>query len=1613
MSEPQTSAQWRKKLREELLRVSAEFTEKLIDARDNRGKLDEAEQERARLQLSLETMVGAQHPPLERAWGESDHASRRAEERLQRVLGELALYYLVTGLRQSTAGPSPTYLNLVEKWHSWIVPRILAFHSAAALELLAGKALPGNVALIAFELRVKQLAENVSIANDEIAIIFSHFAWGESGPAGQSLRFHHTKQYADSELPLDLRSFVERPLAIVSALEAIDADIENVGAWIDELFTAGRHIFLHPQYRLFAKELWASLTATRSGKSSWFLHPERIPGVANAARGLNGAAELSSGIAQELEDARLTFLATLKNRVASAHLASDGAMSEPLREEAVLTLEHQIELCLYELWWRSLAFIETTREGTFRASQRLRRLLDQRRLSETLEEFPSKYAWCAETHRDLSRAPEDLRRAIEHGKAVLEEKEAAVGRARQREAKAEAVLASSTAAAQHAQVALGDQKTTDSATGASEKQFFQHVFDSARLIADQAKESHQRAEEHLAKAEAEVESARMRLAELRALSGPVFRVERRKRAALYSVRKAARLRKRALRKFAIQRAQQGAWEEAAARTQAEVNSAKEQREIAEARLKSGRSELSSAMDQAAAAEQRVTGGLSKLASAPNDPELLRMQAEASQQLESAKAELGRRDEAVKRLYHELGLAAELEHRASSAAADAAADVRRFRDELGRVGADAGVASGLLQLRLAEADAVIQEVEIAWANARERGNHLASAFSLGSTLRPPPDGSASSTPWKVTIFGAGIAGLTAAHELVERGFAVTVIEAVSDPLTRDPQVGGVARTQWTARPQSESGARSPRLEAPCDGSIEKEEEMVAGEHGYRFFPSFYRHVFDTMKRTPLPTKITGVHATALDQLVPTHQQVFARRRNYVPLSRTRPRSLEGFRREYMQLVEGLGFQPRDLSQFFFKLVRYLMTCSARREAEYQNKSFLECLQAERPYSADFLANIKAAPQALVAMDAEHCDARTQGNIYLQLLMDQVLGGEYTDGTLRGPTSTAWLDPWKEYLKRSGVKFVNGALLSIAPAPRGAVGGSMSVIIERPYSHRRWWCERSQMRPVGEADYYVVALDPVAAEQVTSDWGGWGVPRELRGFTSNVDLAMPPGLHRYELVATLAKESSRDDADKLLRQVIASMERGQIRADPGSPAQLVIRSLDRVTGEIDHNAEQTKEVRLTLWMRRRISEESILAMERAVFNLFAPSLITSVKLTSDQPEVTATSQIVNTPRIPQRQYGASPVDRFQTFTGIQYYFRHDFKLVAGHVYFPDTEWGLSAISQGQFWEQGQGSRGWYRRGFSNDRSIRAVLSVDIGDCRKKSSYTNKSFMESDPDDIAREVWRQISESLRTTRGPVAPVTNLPLPKWEYYHLDENLRFGGDALIANYAPFLINNIGDWEKRPKCMPWVPGTPKLNDRPRADAPDVWQAPHGGYRVHADKVVFCGHYMRTFTRMTTMEAANESARHAVNAILDHMAYGHGEHHDEGSSARTPIAGDYCRIWDVEQHELEDLEMFKRVDELLFKAGKPHIADILQFDKIADLQHPELSSGQALATALGSTIGKDWGVKAPDLVASLNSLSQLAGSFAQAMGAKYDAPAVEKGGLAGVLSGLGLGRKTTT
>ena len=77
--------------------------------------------------------------------------------------------------------------------------------------------------------------------------------------------------------------------------------------------------------------------------------------------------------------------------------------------------------------------------------------------------------------------------------------------------------------------------------------------------------------------------------------------------------------------------------------------------------------------------------------------------------------------------------------------------------------------------------------------------------------------------RVIVLGGGVAGMSAAHELIERGFEVVVLE-------RGQLAGGKARSI----PVTDDGAGTSGHER-ADTGVASIEHRLPGEHGFRFFP----------------------------------------------------------------------------------------------------------------------------------------------------------------------------------------------------------------------------------------------------------------------------------------------------------------------------------------------------------------------------------------------------------------------------------------------------------------------------------------------------------------------------------------------------------------------------------------------------------------------------------------------------------------------------------------------------------------------------------------------------------------------------------------------------------
>jgi uncharacterized protein with NAD-binding domain and iron-sulfur cluster len=317
---------------------------------------------------------------------------------------------------------------------------------------------------------------------------------------------------------------------------------------------------------------------------------------------------------------------------------------------------------------------------------------------------------------------------------------------------------------------------------------------------------------------------------------------------------------------------------------------------------------------------------------------------------------------------------------------------------------------------------------------------------------------------VAVLGGGMAGLTVAHELVERGFKVTVYEPTA--------LGGKARSIGV--PGSATGGR----------------KELPGEHGFRFFPGFYHHVPDTMRRIPFDGQVNGVW----DNLVAATGGKFYRAGGrpdagpfglfFDPDELLTP---DGLQRVLTDALSGQGIPFDEVLYFVSRLLVFLTSSDERRFGQWENTTWWDFIRAENK-SAGYKKELAAGlTRSVVAAKETVASTRTIGNMGEAFVFNAMgLGNDGApDRILDLPTNEAWIDPWVAHLKSLGVKFVSGKRVTKLET----AGGKVSSARVMGSSGRKGRIT---------ADWFVMAMP---AERVPSVLGP-GVRRldpSLRGIT----------------------------------------------------------------------------------------------------------------------------------------------------------------------------------------------------------------------------------------------------------------------------------------------------------------------------------------------------------------------------------------------------------------------------------------------------------------------------------------------------------------------------------
>jgi hypothetical protein len=486
-------------------------------------------------------------------------------------------------------------------------------------------------------------------------------------------------------------------------------------------------------------------------------------------------------------------------------------------------------------------------------------------------------------------------------------------------------------------------------------------------------------------------------------------------------------------------------------------------------------------------------------------------------------------------------------------------------------------------------------------------------------------------------------------------------------------------------------------------------------------------------------------------------------------------------------------------------------------------------------------LEGAAQCVLALSAGEADARTYGAATIQLFLDLLGDGDRTDRTLNGPTSDAWLEPWREHLQRLGVRFFLGELDRLDLSKGELVPVFKDVEAMRQHSQDAHQLLTHEEHEEGrKPDFYVLALDLDAAAALT---------------------------------APVASKKAPDFAQLQVFYDTVKDRRGQ-------DGQLEIVGL-------------------------------------------------------------------------------------KDMTGIQFFFDAKASIGAGHTYYPFTKWGLSSISQSEFWSERGGFADGYLGVFSVDISATgADADVRTGGCPGKTEPQREQLQARDeiqslgfrgaqalrageagewePADLAygnlvaaRAVWDQLVDR-------IGDRDKLPEPR--AFHVDQNVEMK-ERKLKNTTPFLAALPKTWKLRPGIDP----TPNDVDADKRVAGKHYIR----YAINHKRWVLCGTFMATHTRMTSMEAANESGRHAAIAILkrlqasdsaqEHAAVWEGNpfkvktlENKVYNHASDQRIFDHPDIIEMEDNELDDLKFMREIDSALYKANLPHWMDICDFDQRLEL-----------------------------------------------------------------------------
>ncbi len=287
--------------------------------------------------------------------------------------------------------------------------------------------------------------------------------------------------------------------------------------------------------------------------------------------------------------------------------------------------------------------------------------------------------------------------------------------------------------------------------------------------------------------------------------------------------------------------------------------------------------------------------------------------------------------------------------------------------------------------------------------------------------------------RVAVYGAGIAGLTAAHELARRGWTVRVLEANAEP-------GGFFR--------------SARLDA--DGG-------TPSEYSWHGIGPWYHNVFDVMKQIPF------------DEGGSVYERALSRPIDF-GVAPDKGEAQFDDTGVFPDVGRMFGMTRLDVIRWAWLMLK-TWTANERSERAYSRQNAAE--QWGRVLSPAAAATWAACFGPWVGSDWTRVSLHQAGLFFRRQLVTCPAhahradedGPAWSHGArsgwllLRGPSSEFWFERWVRYLKRKGVTFQFDCSLHRLELQDGRIK----------------YAQLDDGRRI-EADAHVLAIDPFAATEI---------------------------------------------------------------------------------------------------------------------------------------------------------------------------------------------------------------------------------------------------------------------------------------------------------------------------------------------------------------------------------------------------------------------------------------------------------------------------------------------------------------------------------------------------